>query len=353
MIRSQLPGDGLQGVAPSDADAFGSLLEAAACVPLAVARAVLVAALLAVLCGATAQTTVSAPAAGGASNALSNALANVFQPADAVVDDAGHRFKPGVSGKRIITLAPHLTELVYAAGGADRVVAVTRFSDYPEAARRLPQVGDAFSINLEAVARLKPDLIVAWRSGLQQRQRERLEGLGIAVFDSEIGSMEGIASTVQRLGRLMGTDTTANASAEALMSRWRLLLRRYAGATPVRVFYQLSSDPLMTINGEHLIARSMAACGGVNAFADLPSLVPTINWEAAARSNPQLIATAGAPGETEPLGRWPQLRQVDAVSRRQFASLPPDLLSRMGPRFIEGAEKLCAAIDNTRNALRR
>ena len=265
-----------------------------------------------------------------------------------VTDDAGHAFSTTRPVTRIVTLAPHLTELVYAAGGGDRLVGVARFSDYPAAASALPQVGDAFAINFEAIVALKPDLILVWHSGTAQRQRERLEALGLPVFDSQIDSVDGIANTLRRLGSLMRTEATAEPVAASIDTRWRALASRYRGKTGVRVFYQLAIDPLMTVNGEHLISRTIDACGGINAFAALPMLVPTIGWEAAARSDPQLIVSTAASGRSPNLGLWPSLSQVEAVRTNQFATLPPDLLSRMGPRFIDGAEMLCAAIDKTR-----
>jgi iron complex transport system substrate-binding protein len=271
-----------------------------------------------------------------------------YASAATITDDAGHAFSTERPVMRVVALAPHLTELVYAAGGGDKLVAVTRFSDYPAAARSLPQVGDAFAINFEAIVALKPDLILVWHSGLAQRQRERLESLGLPIFDSQIDGVAGISNTVRRLGALLHTDAVAEPAAVRIDARWQSMAARYRGLAPVRVFYQLASEPLMTVNGQHLISRTIESCGGTNAFAALPTLVPTISWEAAAASNPQLIVATAAPGRPADLGRWPALTQVDAVRTKQIAALPPDLLSRMGPRFVDGAELLCEAIDKTR-----
>jgi len=132
------------------------------------------------------------------------------------------------------------------------------------------------------------------------------------------------------------------------LQRWTALQARYSGRPPVRVFYQLWHQPLMTINGEHLIAQAITACGGVNVFAALPALTPTVSWEAAALADPQLIAGAQVDARTVPPGQWPALKQVDAVRHQRYAMLPPDLLGRMGPRFVDGAQLLCEALDKAR-----
>ncbi|CAN5584612.1 cobalamin-binding protein [soil metagenome] len=270
-----------------------------------------------------------------------------------VADDGGHLLSAGKAATRIIALAPNLVELVYAAGGDNRLVAVARFSDFPPAARALPQVGDAFALNVEAIARLKPDLIVAWRSGMGERQRERLQALGFPLFESEISDVAGMAETMRKLGRLMHTSALADPAAAQLESRWKNLVSTYANRSPVRVFYQVSHDPLMTLDSRHPISRTIDTCGGVIAFGQLPTLAFTVSWEAAAESNPQLIAMAGSPGSEPSLGRWPELTQVEAVRLKQFAQIPGDLISRMGPRFMDGAVILCDAIEQARRAAKR
>lgn len=265
-----------------------------------------------------------------------------------VADDRGHVLTLHRPAQRVVALGPHLVELVFAAGGGTRLVGVLRYSDFPEAARALPIVGDAFALNLERIAQLKPDLVVVWHSGIAQRQREQLQTLGVPVFESEIRSVAGIAATLTRLGTLLGTPAIADAEATTLLHRWAALQARYARRAPVRVFYQLWHAPLMTINGEHLIAQAITACGGVNVFATLPALTPTVSWEAAAQADPQIIATARVDGQSAPDGRWAELAAVDAVRHGRYALLPPDLLGRMGPRFVDGAQLLCEAIDGAR-----
>jgi len=265
-----------------------------------------------------------------------------------VVDDEGHALVLPRAARRVVALAPHLTELVFAAGGGQSLVGVIRYSDHPAAALALPVVGDAFALNLERIAQLRPDLVLVWHSGLGERQREQLRALKLPVYQSEIRRVDDIGATLRRLGTLLGTSATADAAATELMQRWNTLQARYSGRSPVRVFYQLWHQPLMTINGEHLIAQAITACGGVNVFAGLAALTPTVSWEAAAQADPQIIASARLDGESTPQGEWQRLRQVDAVKHRRYALLPPELLGRMGPRFVDGAQLLCEALDKAR-----
>lgn len=266
-----------------------------------------------------------------------------------VSDDAGRTVKLDAPARRVVALAPNLVELVYAAGGGASLVGAIRYSDYPPQAKKLPRIGDAFALNLERIAQLDPDLVLVWRSGLPERQRSQLRALGAPLFESEIRSVDDIASTLERLGVLLGTQRVANVEAARLRERWAALKAHYAARPPVRVFYQLWQQPLMTINGEHLIAQAISACGGVNVFASMPTLTPTVGWEAVVRANPQLVVGARIDAaSTAPPGRWRELTQIDAVQNGRFALLPPDLLDRMGPRFVDGAQLLCDAIDKAR-----
>ena len=260
-------------------------------------------------------------------------------------DDAGQTLTLPRPAQRVISLAPHLTELAFAAGGGAAVVGVMRYSDYPEAATRLPVVGDAFALNFEAIAKLKPDLVLVWGSGLNDRQKTQLRALGLPVFESEIRDVEGIARTLRTLGTLMGTSPAADLVAREVERNWAALRAMYAQRKPVRVFFQLWREPLMTVNREHVISRAIEACGGRNVFAQLPALTPTVSWEAAVQSNPQLLVTAGSKVEPADFGRWREFSRVDAVKRQRLAVIDGNLLGRMGPRFVQGAAQLCEAID--------
>lgn len=266
-----------------------------------------------------------------------------------VTDDAGHTVVLAAPARRVISLGPHLTELTFAAGGGGALVGVIRYSDHPEAARALPIVGDAHAIDFERIAQLRPDLVLVWGSGLNERHKARLRSLGLVVYESEIRKAQGVADTLRRLGTLLGRADGAEAAARRFETQWRALAERYRGRPPVRVFWQLWQEPLMTVNREHLISEAMRECGGVNVFADLPLLTPTVSWEAAVAADPQLIATSGRKEDaTRDFAPWLRFASVSAVKRQRHASIDGDLIGRMGPRFVDGAAALCEAIERAR-----
>jgi iron complex transport system substrate-binding protein len=266
-----------------------------------------------------------------------------------VVDDAGQTVVLSAPARRVVSLGPHLTELAYAAGGGDAMVGVIRYSDHPDAARTLPIVGDAHAIDFERIVQLKPDLVLVWGSGLNERHKARLRSLGLTVYESEIRHAQGIPDTLRRLGSLLGQADSANQAARRFEAQWQELATRYRGRPPLRVFWQLWHAPLMTVNREHLISEAMRACGAVNVFADLPLLTPTVSWEAAVASDPQLIATSGRLEDgARDFGPWRRFATVSAVRQQRFVAIDGNLIGRMGPRFIDGAAALCAAIEQAR-----
>jgi iron complex transport system substrate-binding protein len=267
-----------------------------------------------------------------------------------VQDDGGQTVTLVTPATRVVSLAPHLTEMAFAVGGGDAVKAVIRYSDHPPAARQLPIVGDAFALDFEAIARLKPDLVLVWTSGLNERHRARLRSLGLTVYESEIRNAAAIGPTLRRLGTLLGKTDAADVAAGRFEQDWRILRTNHAGKPPVRVFWQLWQEPLMTVNREHLIGEAIEVCGGSNVFAGLPLLTPTVGWEAAVAADPQLIAASGRVVDAEQdFARWRRFAQVSAVRHQQFAHIDGDLIGRMGPRFVQGAAALCDAIDRARN----
>jgi iron complex transport system substrate-binding protein len=268
-----------------------------------------------------------------------------------LVDDAGHEVALTHPAQRIVALAPHLTELVYAAGAGKQLVAVGKYSDWPPEALAKPVISDAFAVNYEALAQLKPDLVLVWGSGTPERTKTRLRSLGVPVYEVEIRTVAGLVDTLRGIGRLAGTEGVAQARAQAIAADWTALKASYAGRKPVRVFFQVWDAPLMTLNGQHLVSSAIAACGGTNIFAELPTLTATVSWEVAVQRDPELIVGAGAPGEAAKPDRWAEFKRVSAVQHGQFGHVEGDLLDRSGPRFVEGARELCEAIDHARQGL--
>src|SRR3989344_7869297 len=203
-----------------------------------------------------------------------------------VSDDAGRMFILASPASRIVSLAPHVTELLYAAGAGNFVVGAVAYSDYPAAAKTIPRVGSGAGLDIEAIVALRPDLIIGWQTGNPAWPIERLAKLGFPVFMTEPRHIDDVADLLVRFGRLAGTEKAAGKSAGEFRRHAARLRARYSGRPTVTVFYQLLDSSLLTVNGRHLISDVIKLCGGNNVFADLPALVPRIDTESVLRKNP-------------------------------------------------------------------
>ena len=273
-------------------------------------------------------------------------------PAVEVTDAQGHQVSLSRPAVRIISLAPHATEMLYAAGAGPQVVAAVDYSDYPEAARLLPRVGGYSRLDMEAILALKPDLLVAWSSGNPPDAVARLQELGIPVYYTEPRRLGDIPRDILQLGRLSGHEAAAAAEATRLQARVRLLRDEYSRRRPVRVFYQIWADPLMTVNGEHLISEVINLCGGVNIFAQQSGLAPKVGVEAVLEARPDAIIASGMAAERpEWLDDWRRWDRLPAVRYNALYTIHPDLIQRQGPRIVDGAAVMCRYLDETRKRM--
>jgi len=267
-----------------------------------------------------------------------------------VLDDAGHGVVLESPARRIVSLAPNLTELLFAAGAGDAIVGTSEFSDFPSAALDIPRVGGGGGLDIEAIIALQPDLVVAWESGNPDGQLERLQALGMTLFLSEPRQLLDVPGTLLRLGQLSGHEQVARAAAHAYESRYRELQRRYAGRPAVTVFYQVWRQPLMTVNGEHLISDVIRLCGGRNVFSDLPVLAPQIDIESVLAADPAVIIVGtGGTSESAELQDWSRWPMLAAVEQGQLYGIQRELLVRHSPRILDGAEKLCGILEKVRS----
>ena len=284
--------------------------------------------------------------------AILAALLLVAAPARAevrVADDYGREVRLAAPAARVVSLAPHLTELMYAAGAGARLVGALEYSDYPAEAKALPRVGSEASIDLEALVALRPDLVVAWPNAGSARAVERIAALGIPVFRSEPRELEDIARTLETLGRLAGTQAAAAAAASAFRERARRIERRYAQRARVRVFYQVWDRPLVTVNGDHVISKAMRLCGGENVMAAVPGLAPEIGRESVLRADPEVIVASGPAGARPAwLDAWKAFPALAAVRHDNLYAIRPELLQRHTPRLLQGAEELCRILEAVR-----
>jgi iron complex transport system substrate-binding protein len=271
------------------------------------------------------------------------------QAAVTVVDDAGRRVTVQQPARRVISMAPHATELLFAAGGGARVVGAMNHSDYPEAAKKLPLVGSNSQIDMERVVALKPDLIVVWHTGNTARQIAQIESLGIPVFHSEPRRLAQVADNVERLGQLLGTPATAQAASQALRARLAALETRYGGRSQVAVFYQIWDQPLYTLNDGQIASDAIRLCGGRNVFGALKVVAPQVSLEAVLAADPEAILAGKRHDPANPgLKLWEPYRTMTAVRRGNLVTVDGELLTRPGPRTMDGAAMLCEALEKVR-----
>jgi len=271
-----------------------------------------------------------------------------------VGDDAGRVVRLSQPAGRIVSLAPHITELLFAAGAGDRVVAAVEYSDYPPAAARLPRVGSGHSLDLERIVASRPDLVIAWESGNSARQIDRLRAFGLNVFSIEVRSLADIPAAIERIGELAGTSQPASIAARELRVRQQNLERRYHARPDLRVFYQLLDESLMTVNREHLISDVLRRCGATNVFGDMTLLVARVDLEAVLAARPQAIVAGGEQALWHTWReRWQGQAALPAVGSGALYFVPGDLMHRPGPRVFEAAEQVCAQLDEARSRMRR
>jgi len=250
---------------------------------------------------------------------------------------------------RIVSLSPGGTEMLFAAGAGPQVVATVEYSDVPPEARRVAHIGDAVSIDLERLVRIHPDVVVAWPSGGNPAQREKIARLGVAVYDQQAQRLRDLAPSIRRLGVLAGTETEAEAAARAIEARLAALERTYAGAERGTrhpgVLLQVWNRPIYTVGGQHLMTDALELCGARNLFADLPEAGPVVDIEAVIARDPDIIIAAGPPGESAGwLADWKRFGTLKAVRSGRLIAFEDQALSRLGPSVLAATEELCRAI---------
>ena len=251
--------------------------------------------------------------------------------------------------RRIVSLSPHITELLFAVGAGDRLVGVDAWSDYPPAARDIQRVGDVFALDMERLLALKPDLVVYWTSGTPQRQQQQLHALGLHLLGTEQRRLADIESALVEFGQLTGHAQQGRQAAAQFHAERLALAARYANRPRLRVFYQVWDRPLYTLTGEHVVNEVLEMCGGSNIFAGLSGLAPVVDTEAVLARNPDviLVAATGADGERQ-VRAWERYPTLAAVRAHRLYTLDPNLLDRMAPRILQGVATLCEVLDQAR-----
>ncbi|MFQ1656322.1 cobalamin-binding protein [Aeromonas veronii] len=242
---------------------------------------------------------------------------------------------------RVVSVVPHLTELLYDIGAGDKLVAVDDASDYPAEVKTKPKVANYRSINVEALLAQKPDLILGWRSA-QSRMLAPLEQLGIPVFYSEPTDFASLATEMRALGKLLGVEKSANEAADRYLARLHSLQQLYGQPTGVKVFYQLWYPPLTSVSGNAWPAQAIELCGGVNVMSNARTPYPQVNIEQVIRANPALILAGSQ--DPDALRHWRKWPNLDAVQHQRLDLINSDELHRFTPRALNAVEQVCQAI---------
>lgn len=266
-----------------------------------------------------------------------------------VVDDRGVKVSLPHPTCRIVSLAPHATELAFAAGAGDCLVGVTEFSDFPPEAKRIASVGDSGKVDVERILALKPELVIAWKSGNHSGDLAQLERVGVRLYVTEPRHLQDIPRLLRAIGHLAGTDGKAAASASRFEQHAATLRNNFAARKPVSVFYQIWDAPLMTVNGEHIINDVIELCGGENIFSGLPALTPSVSAESVVARDPEVIIASGGLYQNEKVWKnWQKFSGMRAVRNKHLHFIHPDYIQRQTPRILEGAQRLCEMLDRAR-----
>jgi iron complex transport system substrate-binding protein len=280
-----------------------------------------------------------------------NALALPSNSIIKVIDDDGisHTFDQPV--KRIVSLMPHATELLFEVGAGDHVVGAVQYSDYPEAAKKIPRVGGYSALNIEAIVALEPDLLIAWPEGNRNRELERLKALGLPILVSDPREFKDIVNALTVYGKITGKESQATTALNKFNKKLTYLRNTYSKQEKISVFYQVWNAPLMTQNGNTFISRAIELCGGNNIFSALPMTNPQVSIESILVQDPQVIVASGM-GQARPewLDDWRQYTTLQAVKKNNLYHILPELFQRPTSRFLIGTEQLCRAMEKARHS---
>ena len=266
-----------------------------------------------------------------------------------LVDDNGDELVLAQPAQRIISLAPNITEVLFHIGAGAQIVGADEYSNYPEAAKQIQRVNNHAAANYELILSLKPDLVIAWQSGNGDKIIDPLRKLGFPVFVVETREIDRIPALFDRFGQLSGHEITAQQRIDEFTQRLHSLRNAQADKSVVRTFYQIWHEPLITLNGQHMVSDVIRLCGGVNVFADAIPLVPYINTESLVAADPEVII-AGGSEQDQPdwLSRWQKWAGISAVQNQHIYLIPADLMQRHSIRILDGAEMMCDYLDRAR-----
>jgi iron complex transport system substrate-binding protein len=251
--------------------------------------------------------------------------------------------------QRIISLAPHITEMLFSAGAGDKIIGVVNYSDFPRAALKLPVIGSYNAINIERIIQLNPDLIIGWKSANRLQDIQRLKELGFKVVQSHVTTLDDIPNEIELFGQLAGTQTHAVKIANGLRHKLTEIRHRYQEKQPISSFYEIWNQPIITMNGTQFISQALNTCGANNVYSDLTSLSAEVSLESVFERNPQVFFLGGQQAfQQDWLSFWQKYPSLQAVEHQQIYLLDNDLYQRPTARLINALPQLCTDVATAR-----
>jgi vitamin B12 transport system substrate-binding protein len=250
---------------------------------------------------------------------------------------------------RIVALAPHIVEMLFDIGAGDKIIGTVTYADYPKAALDIPRVGSYHGMQIEKILALNPDLVIVWKSGNSQSDIDKMKRLGLKVVMSNPENIADVATELRYYGELTGNQKQAETVALAYEKRLKKLRDANADNKPIPVFYQLWSEPMMTVNGTTWINQLIEVCQGVNVFADNATPYPKLSIENVIVAQPHLMILPDENADKpQPIIDWHKWPEIPAVKNNKFIHVDADLLHRFSTRMLSGIEDMCEKIDQHR-----
>ncbi|URQ98182.1 cobalamin-binding protein [Pseudoalteromonas sp. SCSIO 43095] len=254
---------------------------------------------------------------------------------------------------RIVALAPHIVENLYAIGAGDLIVGTLDYADYPQEATKIERIGGYNGISIEKLLMLKPDMVIAWKNGNQAEDLAQIKRLGIELYLSDPRFIEGVASEILKLGQLTGHIEQSKQVAETFTAKLNAIKVTQKDKTTLTGFYQLWPEPMMTVSKNTWINQLIETCQVTNVFANSDTDYPQISIENVIVTKPQVIIIPDEKSKrVMPTVNWQQWPEIPAVKYEQFISVNADLLHRFTPRMLDGLAQMCDKVDISREFIK-
>ena len=252
---------------------------------------------------------------------------------------------------RVITLSPHLAEMLFNLGALNTLVGVSAYTDFPEELKNLPNIGDAFVLDIEKITILEPDIILAWESGTPRNIVDELVNLGFKVKIIKSKNLEDIASSILLLGDVVGKKNEAKKIANEFKTGIKYLKDTYQKKKKLRVFFQIDEKPIFTIGGSHFISEVIDICGGINIFSDVKQTAPSISEESVVSRDPEVILSRDVASNKMKLKIWEKFENMSAIKLDNLFYLNARELERPTSGLVNAGKEICSKLEQARSKL--